>query len=252
MNAGSAETPAFVSQPPAAGWSWNKIVLLILLAFAAHVAFVFLLGTRKTAAPRGVTNVPVFHFADGASDLVRLTDPTLFALPHAKDFPPAIWSQPPADSEPPFRWTEPPSFLTLNPANLGARFNAFMQTNRFAISQLNFKPAPQVILPPVAIESLLPQSSTWQLAGEIVGRRTLNTISPPTLAWNDVLPPSRVQLLVDQNGKVVSAVLLESSGDDAADQQALALARTLQFVPADQLMLGEIIFNWHTVPASTP
>jgi len=47
-------------------------------------------------------------------------------------------------------------------------------------------------------------------------------------------------------------VLLETSGYDAADQQALELARTLQFVPADKLMFGEIIFNWHTVPLNAP
>ncbi len=69
---------------------------------------------------------------------------------------------------------------------------------------------------------------------------------------DDVIPPSRVQLLVDQNGNIDSAVLLESSGDDAADQQALGLARALRFAPADKPMFGEIIFNWHTVPASAP
>ena len=80
----------------------------------------------------------------------------------------------------------------------------------------------------------------------------LNTLSPPSPAVNDVIPPSRVQLLVDKSGNVTSTVLLETSGYDAADQQALELARTLQFVPADKLMFGEIIFNWHTVPLNAP
>jgi hypothetical protein len=77
------------------------------------------------------------------------------------------------------------------------------------------------------------------------------------VAWNDVPAPSRVQLLVDKDGFVASAVLVES-GDYAADhcppadQTALELARTLRFMPAEKLMFGEIIFNWRTVPANAP
>jgi TonB family protein len=248
----NAETHAPAPVPLADGWSWKKIGLVIILAFAAHLAFVFLLGAKKNIAPRGVKNVPVFHLADNRSELVRLTDPTLFVLPHADGFAPAGGSQPPAP--PANNWPAPPAYLTLNPANLGAAFNAFMQTNRFAARQLNFKPAPQLFLPPVTIESALPQTSSWQLAGKIVGRQLLNThtFSVPTLAVNDVLAPSRVQLLVDKSGNVLSAVLLETSGNDNADRQALDLARTLQFVPAEKLMFGEITFNWHTVPASAP
>jgi TonB family protein len=58
--------------------------------------------------------------------------------------------------------------------------------------------------------------------------------------------------LVDPAGNVVSAILLESSTFDAADQRALQLARNLRFAPAPRLMLGEIIFNWHTVPTNAP
>ena len=127
-----------------------------------------------------------------------------------------------------------------------------MQTNRFATVTLNFKPEPLITMPQADIESALPQNSTWQLAGEISGRRILNILVAPTLAVNDVIAPSRVQLLVDKSGNVTSAVLLETSGYNDADQKALELARTLQFVPADKLTFGEIIFNWHTVPVSAP
>jgi hypothetical protein len=251
MNAPSVETHPLTALPPATGWSWKKILFLTLFALATHLAFVFLLGAKKTAAPRAPTNVPVFHLADNASELIRLTDPTLFVLPHTEDFAPAGWSLPPLTTHS-FGYTEPPSFLALNPENLGVAFQKFMQTNRFALAKLNFKPEPQLTLPPPAIEAVLPATSTWQLTGEIAGRKCLN---PPTLTaetLNDVLAPSRVQLLVDQAGRVLSTVLLETSGYDAADQKALALARTLQFVPAEKLTFGEMIFYWHTVPISTP
>jgi TonB family protein len=253
MNTGDAAPHSFPELPPVESWGWKKLCLLILLAFAAHLGFIFLLGERKTAAPRAVTNVPVFHLADNSGDLARLTDPTLFALPHAADFAPGTWTRPPAVASPSFAYAAPPAFLPLNPASLGVAFSAFMRTNLFAVRPPSFKPEPQLAAPPLpAIESALPQSSSWHIAGGLVGRKMLNTISAPTVAWSDVLPPSRLQLLVDTDGHVLSAVLLDTSGDDAADQTALELARTLRFMPAEKLMFGQIIFNWHTVAATAP
>ncbi|HEX7571231.1 MAG TPA: hypothetical protein VF492_12080 [Verrucomicrobiae bacterium] len=252
MNAGPAESQPLAGLPPAAGWGWRKIFLVILFAFAAHVAFVDLLGAKKTVPPRAVTNVPVFHLADNASEFVRLTDPTLFVLPHAEDYAPAAWSRTPAVESPSFSWTEAPSFLASDAGTLGTAFNTFMQTNRFVTVALHFKPEPQPVPLLPASELLLPQNSTWQLAGEIAQRPLLNTLTVPSPAVNDVIEPSRAQLLVDKNGEVVSTVLMDTSGDNPADQTALALARTLRFAPADRLMFGEIIFHWHTVPTNAP
>jgi TonB family protein len=251
MNVESAESPSQPNPPPASGWNREKIYFAILLVFAAHLAFVFLLGTKKIVPPRAVNNVPVFRLADPADELITLTDPTLFALPHMNDFA-AIWLRTPTSVSPSFQWTEAPSFLPMNTASLGATFTAFMQTNFFAAAQLNFKPEPQLTPPQTSVPTVLPQNSTWQLAGEIAGRKILSAISAPALVVNDVIAPSRVQLLVDKNGDVVSVVLLETSGYDPADQTALALARTLRFVPAEKTMFGEILFNWQTVPASAP
>ncbi len=251
MNPPSAEIPLRAEPAPADGWGWKKFLLILALVFAAHLAFVFLLGAKKTAAARVAANVPVFRLADNRSELVRLTDPTLFALPHSEDFVPVAWSHPAADTNS-FHYTEPPSFLPLAVADLGATFRVFMQTNRLAVTQLNFKPPPQLVAPSANLESVLPQNSTWQLAGEIARRKILKPFTAPTLAFNDILSPSRVQLLVEPDGNVISAVLLETSGYDHADQQALELARALRFAPADKLMFGEILFNWHTVPVVSP
>jgi hypothetical protein len=252
MNPGTAEPPPFAPSPPAAGWSWQKIILLILLAGAAHLALLHLLGTSKNPSVRNVKNVPVFQLADSTSEFVRLTDPTLFAAPHPEDFLPEYWNRPPAVAAPEFHWAEAPPFLALSAANLGAAFNAFLQTNRSQTITLNFKPEPPWSAPGMIVESALPQSSAWQLAGELAGRRIVHSFSPPPQTVNDVIAPSRAQLLVAPDGTVLSTVLLESSGLEVADQQALALARALQFAPAKKLMFGEIVFNWHTVSMTAP
>jgi TonB family protein len=252
MNPGPAEPPPFVAAPPAAGWGWKKFLLVSLLAIVVHLAFVFLLGAKKQILPRAVKNVPVFHLADNAGELVRLTDPTLFALPHTEDFPASVQVGTPTVTVAEFRRPETLPFLTNNPARLGAMFNVFMQTNQTERTTLKFKPEPELAAPAINLEPVLPQNSSWLLAGALAGRRVLNDISVPPPAVNDVLAPSRVQLLVSPDGNIVSAVLLEASGLDAADQSALALARTLRFAPADKLAFGEIIFTWHTVPATAP
>ncbi len=113
MNFPAADPQPFAAGRPTTGWSWKKTICLILLAFAAHVAFIFLLGAKKTAPPRAATNVPLLRLADNSSELVRLTDPTLFALPHAEDFGASAWPNPPAITDAAFSYTEPPSFLPL-------------------------------------------------------------------------------------------------------------------------------------------
>jgi TonB family protein len=71
----------------------------------------------------------------------------------------------------------------------------------------------------------------------------------PSPAYNDVIAPTVVQVLVDAAGHIVSTVMLAGSGVDSADQRALDLARAARFFPASGPALGRIIFNWHTVPA---
>jgi hypothetical protein len=73
-----------------------------------------------------------------------------------------------------------------------------------------------------------------------------------------VIAPSKVQVLASAAGDVVSAVLLPSDNSaeaaahyDAADQRALELASTARFAPAKNLTIGQMIFNWRTIPVTT-
>jgi hypothetical protein len=77
----------------------------------------------------------------------------------------------------------------------------------------------------------------------------------PSLPFADVIAPSRVQVLVDEAGDVVSAIVLPSDNNlealshyDTADQRALELARAARFAPSPRLTIGQMIFTWHTVP----
>lgn len=261
MNADDAPKPARVSLPGGSfstiRWSRKKLGIFIAFGFAAHVAFVFILGTKRPLQPRQVTDGPKFQLANAANELIALEDPTLFTLPHVEDFVPAIWRRMPEVTQPPIRWTEPPPFLPPAVETLGTVFNAFMASNQFTRLSLDFMPAPVLNAPELPFVSALPQKSTLQILGAISQRPLEDHLVVPTLKWDDVIAPSRVQVLVDGAGKVISAVLLPSASalenagrTEIGDTNALNIARELRFAPAKGVTLGELTFNWHTIPTT--
>ncbi|HSY17499.1 MAG TPA: hypothetical protein VK815_04155, partial [Candidatus Acidoferrales bacterium] len=192
-------------------------------------------------------------------DLMELDNPALFALPNPRDFAAAIWQQAPVITPPSFRWQARPGELTLpNPENLGAAFNGFIQTNQFGDFQLDFKPPPLLVELAAPAGPALPQASVLQISGALAHRRLLAKPALPSLEFNDVIAPSKVQVTVDQIGSVIGAVLLpadnaiEAAGrSPKGDTNAVALALSLKFAPAAQLMLGEVTFYWHITPLTS-
>ena len=189
--------------------------------------------------------------ADSTNELIALDNPTLFALPHADDIASKMYAIPPPD----FRWTEPPGEL-LMPAgeDLGAIFIRFMQTNQFAAPVLDFKPEPKLSEPVPPLLPAFAENSALHIEGELAQRQWLNPMSLTNWPYSDVIAPSRIQVLVDAAGDVVSAVLLPpddpeaaASHYDAADQSALEFARAARFAPSSRLTIGQLTFDWRTV-----
>jgi hypothetical protein len=258
MSDSSADSPALglaVPKPSRAGWPLSRWLILIALVFAVHVALLFAFGARKQIVPRPITNVPTLKLAGGSDELLALNDPTLFALPHSGDFVTAIWSQAPVTNSPSFRWTEQPRWLPLSADGLMTVFNRFMQTNQVSGFVLRLKPTVNLSTPAQPVESALVQDSTMRIEGDLTQRRLLNPMNLPSWPYPDVIAPSKVQVLVDEAGDVVSAIVLPSDNNlealshyDAADQRALELARAARFEPAPGLTIGQMIFTWQTVP----
>ena len=257
MNGARTESAGLViDRPkPGGGWTLRRWLMLVVLVFAAQVGFIFALGERHFKLPHAVTNAPQLRLADNSSDLVALYDPTLFALPHANDFASAVWLQTPAVPLAPFHWNEPLCWLPLASNKLGAVFGEFMRTNQFAALPLDFKPPPNLSAPMVQFQPAFAEDSTLLIEGDLAQRRLLAPLTLTNWPYPDVIAPSRVQVLVDAAGEVVSAVLLPSDNPDeaanrydAADQRALELARTARFAPAARLTVGLLIFDWRTVP----
>lgn len=251
----NAAPDSFADAANTGGWSRKKLFLLFLAAVAVHLGGVIVFGVKNNPAPRTVPAVPQLQLAQNHRDITALTDPTLFVLPHeALDGVPAAWRKSPQPDEPSFHWAEnePPPFLKPVAEDFGANFAAFIKTNRMARGTNDFKPAPQVTAAEVAIEPMLPQHSVLNINGGLATRPTVSLPAVPTIACNDVIRPTRVQVVVDADGNVISGVLLESSEFADADRIALELARQIRFAPASKTVIGELTFTWHTVPVTLP
>jgi TonB family protein len=243
--------------------------MAVVLVFCAQLGLILWLGVRTTPEPRPVMAAPALRLAGGASaDLLALTDPTLFALPHQDGFSGPAWLRVSRLPVPGFVWTEETNLLPLPAPPLGAAFGQFMATNHFDSVQMPNKPESALALPePLPLE--IPTQSMLRVVGALAPRRLTTTLELPS--WPprtnsatelDLVTNSRVQVVVDTEGKPVSVALLSSSGSPAADKYALDGARLARFEPLSpsetetstnplaDLAWGQMIFEWHTLPQS--
>jgi hypothetical protein len=253
-------------------WPRSRWLTLIALVFAAHIGLIFVFGGRKPIVPRAVTDVPMLQLAGDTSEWLALNDPLLFVLPRPEDFAGPAWLESPRVEFHRLEWTESPRWLQLPADELGKTFGEFMQTNQFVAFELELQPQPQPSAPENPPVETLAENSTLQIGGDLAQRRLLHQIDLPPQTNNEVIAPSKVQVIVDTIGNVISTTLVPpesflegADDDDAADLRALELARTLRFAPlpegvgvtanpASRLTLGQLIFKWRTIapPATNP
>jgi hypothetical protein len=255
MNDASANLPALDEARPGKGWSRTRLLTVIALVAGLQIALIFSFGEKGKILPRAVIDVPMLKLAGNTSAQLALDDPTLFVLPSPKDFASACWLKIHSNPAPDFRWTEPPRWLPMSTNGLGNALGQLMHTNFFQNSPFNFAPVAELSTPTVPEEPAPVENSTLQIDGELAQRQLPAEISLTNWPYADVIAPSKVQVLVDTAGNVVSTVLLPpDSGFTAADQyekadqRALEIARALRFTRAASPAFGHVIFNWHTVP----
>jgi hypothetical protein len=238
---------------------------MVTFVFAAQLGIILWLSERTPPRIRPPAKAPVLHLASHPStELLALTDPTLFALPHREGFSGPAWV---VTSNQPFsspEWSEPPQWLPLAVQELGEPFRQFIRTNRFdeikALPELDA----ELMLPKVPPLAFGSTSSTLVVAGGLSGRTLLTKLELPSWPSADILTNSVVQVLVDDNsGQPISAsLLLPGSGLKSADQHALSQAMQARFESLNdggplkatnrlsQLTWGDLIFVWHSLPAT--
>jgi len=238
---------------------WWGVVLLLLVI---QVGLVFWLGDRSLPIVRKAAMSPALILAQELpEELLTLSDPTLFAWANQHGFSGAAWLKLPPQNYRLADWTEPPRWLPLSVADLGNTFHRFVQTNLSSSFPIAVRPESRFTAAelPLPISSLATRSSL-RVEGELAARHLLTQFDLPSQPHPDILTSSIVQVLVDAEGRTISATLLSGSGSREADQRALNLARTARFNSllvsgpdrlaegVAPLSWGQLIFGWHTTP----
>ena len=255
-------TSALVEPRP---WSLRRWGGMVLLVFGVQLGLIFWLGTRAPILPRPAAAPLTLHHATPASaELRALYDPTLFTLPHAQGFSGTVWQRVPRQEFRPFEWSAPPNRLPLAVDRIGAIFTRLVETNYSSALRLPARPEPSPTLPDLPPLSRLRARSVVELEDGLAERHLLTPLQLKSWSRSDILTNSVVRVVVDAEGRPVSATLLSGSGLAEADQYALDQAEAARFKPVSRnpaevgpnsaapLSWGKMIFRWHTVPIPPP
>src|SRR5215469_10929754 len=86
----------------------------VMVVFLTQVALICWLTDYSQPSVRKSLPAPTLALAGGdSSQLLSLSDPTLFALPHFRGFSGEAWLKPPPAPNLSFEWTDEPRWLTL-------------------------------------------------------------------------------------------------------------------------------------------
>lgn len=253
MTAETIESPVWPAR------RWLGMIILIMLG---QVGLIFWLARHQPAPVRPeITGSTVFLGDNDIMDKFGLSNPAQFVLPNQNGFSGGAWLQTMALAYDSPQWTEPPRPLALAVDKLGSGLVDFAQTNLTYTFELTTAPEPQ--LDPIVPLPPLPTESWLSVEGELAGRLLLSKFKIESWPAAEILSNSVVQVGVNREGAVFSAVLLGGAKDSkegkAADASALNLAGSARFQPlprgdfdhpdgADKaLQWGRLVFHWHTI-----
>ena len=241
-------------------WKARRWLLTIAIVFAGQVGLIFLLGEHSPAHAR--TRGPMVGFrlsSPSASELLAISDPTLFALPHPEGFSGRAWLHGFSQKLPSFEWSEPPQWLPLPVAQLGQAFKRFMETNQANSTQPLAVAEAELMIPQISSEPVLRSESIYTIAGPASKRRLLTPMRLKSWPHPDLLTNTVVHFFVDDQGRTFSPTKLSGSGLKEADEYAVGQVRAARFesiAPSgpqststpSRMTAGEFIFQWNTLP----
>lgn len=245
-------------------WGIRRFLLMLLVVFGLQLALIMILGDRNLVHRRPATVAPALRFlGDGGSELLALADPTVFALPHRDGFSGPAWMESKPQEIPSFSWSESPDWLALSVDSLRQRLLPPHELANTRSIVTAVQPDPRLSIPTLPPLGPAHLQSSVEVQGDLANRRLLAPLMAPTITNVDIVSNSIVQLVVDADGNPISATPLPAapgSGLSELDKLAADLARKARFAPiaangpgriADalsHLTIGQLIFQWETVP----
>ena len=240
-----------------ARWSPARWLAVIVAVFAAQVGAVFLMSATPDLTPPALGPSPKFALSlrtvPGAAGVA---EPAAFAMANRNDFSKSAWlTRPPAEHQL-SDWTENAGWWTYPTNRLTRDFQSMVKSAAITRPAARELPPQPIRAPETDDTELALLNSSVKPDALLAARGLMAPILAPEIETNDVLPPTRVQVALNQDGLVLSALVVAASGNTQADATALRLAATAQFAPArpkgSPTQVGELAFNWITVPPRAP
>jgi len=254
---------------PKLSFAQGQLMLWILagslVAFGAMFLFYRVSCVSLNTAPREIPRInfmptkrqdpllvpgPAYMIAD-------VFDPSLMSLPSAHGFSKRAWARKIDASQRDLGWNEPPWFLGVAPPTVTTSLLQPVPVDVAVLGAAENAPAvseepndQEVPEPPLSINQ-----SVFRVLGALEDRSIAYAPPLPTIQGLAPLTPTQVRIGLDADGMVLYALLDRSSGDDAVDAQALALAKQFRFdaehnSSPDSLTWGVLRFLWATQSAS--
>jgi TonB family protein len=226
--------------------------------FLLQVFLIWLFSEVPRRAPLPAVDavrLKVLDVGQAGGELVRqydVIDPSVFALPAAGAHTSPDWRRGGAGNSVGDGGTESVRWLRVEPGWFGG-------TGTVAVVPVDpvhrgpaDKPWPGPI-GPVSMPVPVQGQTVVEIDSGLAVRGLAAPLAAPSLAHTNLLGITEVQVAVEADGSVFSAVLLQGSGWEAADEQALALARGAQFKAVQGAgagrIWGRLRFRWHTAQA---
>jgi len=234
---------------------WSVAVMTIVLA---QVGLIVVFGEREVK-PRTATSVAgaCFKLVSWPREFAELTrelgvvDPMVFAVPSEQGFSGGAWELAQDIPAPRLGWGEGRRWLGGD-SNWFGRWSNGVPAGLIGPRPRQARPVPadtRVQVRPLSVARV----TRLDMDGRLLHRGVLAVPTLPSIQHTNLLNATQVQVSVEPDGWVFSAVVLRSSGWEVADRQALDLVRQVRFTPTSSLLRpgaerqwGWIRFRWYT------
>jgi TonB family protein len=236
-------------------WSVRKWLLVLIVITVFHLGLLWKLSAPTPHTRQIYPRVPKVELGINTPSqhvslpLLELEDPMLFAAAHPHGFSGVAWVKKPQRNY--ALQTRLPAQTYLDTrAGLGI-FSSQSESHSLPSPSL---PRARITAPPLSVAQPAPSgASELRIEGPLSSRKLLSGVQLPVQRHNDAVGSTVVETGVSPEGTVLSARVITPSGSKKADQDALAITRTLRFQPVAGIIpaasegkftWGKLIFDW--------
>jgi hypothetical protein len=240
-------------------WTRSKYAGIASLIFALHLGLIFWFASVPNARPRPITApLKVKMLTERQlAELPDLSNPILFVLPSQQGFSRGAWLAVTPMRQEAAEWDGPTQMLPFPSTQPTEELADMVRGNLIR----PLEPSSAIVSMPGAVDfyhtNLAVTESSLSVEGPLRSRRMLSASELQSQSAPVILGNSVVQIVVDSEGRLDSPpILLEKSGSELADTQAIRFANTVRFEPVRRQpgkppdlrpSVGRVVFHWHTV-----